>query len=106
MAAMLAADRVAVKTDDLSRVDYAAVERALTPALRDALTDCCELLGIPRAKWAQLSTLTTLFQTVAMQQLALTFKASGLSWTLALQRAADQLGVNASSHHRLLRRWI
>src|SRR5712692_4000386 len=78
-------------SDDLSRVDYGAIERALTPAQRAALTDFCELLRIPRAKWAKLPALTTLFQTVAMQQLALTFKASGLSWTLALQRAADQL---------------
>jgi hypothetical protein len=86
-------------------VDYAAVEAALTAEQRAVLNRACRLLRIPREHWLAVGPLRGLFVALAVQARAERLNGEGLSWERAVRRAADELGVNAESHVRQVRRW-
>lgn len=87
------------------RPDWAAIERHVAGVDLDTL---CQLLRVERASWHRVPAIAALATASAMQSLAVELRDHGglTSWEAAWYEAAHRLGVNASSHERLLRRWI
>jgi len=89
-----------------SSPDYAAIAAALSSRERAMLKESCRLLGVPLESWQDVFPLRLLFTALAVQRRAEDHQdVERIGWDRALARAAAELGVNALSHARQVRRW-
>jgi hypothetical protein len=78
------------------------IEGALSPRLRDALGELCELLDVH--DWAR-SPLAPPFTAAAAVLLAADLVRDGMAGSTALDAAADHLGLERGTVRSWLRRW-
>ncbi|MGH7574791.1 MAG: hypothetical protein ACREM1_06655 [Longimicrobiales bacterium] len=86
--------------------DRERIEHALTPSLRRALTEQCELLGIRRDGW-QFTPLGPVYtQSAVILEAAVIWQLrDGMSWRNAIEASAIRLGIPPATIRNRTERW-